>query len=191
MAHGTLAEAAPAARLTFEEREHADRYLAATRDLLVESLKGLSAAQWNFKPAPDRWSIAEVMEHVAIVEDRVQEIIDSMAQGPADAADRDIKQVDAFVLAVIPMRHPKYKAPERVSPLSGRTGSEMLEKFLRSRVHTEELLRCSPDLRGRVLPHPVFGPWDGYQWILAAGSHCARHTGQILEVKADPNFPGN
>ncbi len=191
MEHSTLAETIPSARLTFEEREHAERYLAATRDLLVESLKGLSAAQWNFKPAPDRWSIAEVMGHIAIVESRVQEIVGNMAQAPADALDRDIKQVDAFVLAVIPMRHPKYKAPEHVSPAAGSTGSETLEKFLRSRLQTEELLRCSPNLRGRVLPHPVFGPWDGYQWILAAGGHCARHTGQILEVKEDPNFPGN
>ena len=30
---------------------------------------------------------------------------------------------------------------------------------------------------------------DGYQWILAAAAHCDRHTKQILEVRADPNFP--
>jgi hypothetical protein len=56
-------------------------------------------------------------------------------------------------------------------------------------VRTAELLSVARNLRGHVLPHPVFGPWDGYQWILAAGCHSARHTGQILEVKADPNFP--
>jgi len=191
MEHSTLVEKAAVARLTLEEREQAARYLAATRDHLVESLRGLSEAQWNFKPAPDRWSIAEVMEHVAIVEDRVQEIIGSMGQAPTDAAERDVKQVDAFVLVVIPIRHPRYKAPERVSPPGERTGAEALEHFLRRRVQTEELLRGSPNLRGRVLPHPVFGPWDGYQWILAAGGHCARHTGQILEVKEDPKFPGS
>jgi hypothetical protein len=39
--------------------------------------------------------------------------------------------------------------------------------------------------------HPVLGPLDGYEWILAAAAHSERHTKQILEVKADPNFPAN
>ena len=189
MEHSTLVEQPASARLTFEEREYAAQYLAATRNHLAESLRGLTDAQWNFKPAPDRWSIAENLEHIAIVEERVQEIVGSMAQAPADSPDRNVKQVDAFVLVAIPMRHPKFKAPERVAPLTGMKGGEMLERFLRARVQTEELLRCSTNLRGRVVPHPAFGPWDGYEWILAAGGHCARHTGQILEVKSDPNYP--
>ena len=189
MNHNSTAVVAPAEGITSAERELATRYLAATRDLLVESLRGLSEAQWNFKPSADRWSIAETMEHMAIVEDRVQEIVGNMSQAPADAPDRDTKQVDAFILTVIPMRHPRYKAPERVSPLGGRSGAQALDAFLQSRVKTAELLSAAPNLRGHVLPHPVFGPWDGYEWILAAGGHCARHTGQILEVKADPNFP--
>jgi len=189
MNHNSTAVVAPAEGITSAERELATRYLAATRDLLVESLRGLSEAQWNFKPSADRWSIAETMEHMAIVEDRVQEIVGNMSQAPADAPDRDTKQVDAFILTVIPMRHPRYKAPERVSPLAGRSGAQALDAFLQSRVKTAELLSAAPNLRGHVLPHPVFGPWDGYEWILAAGGHCARHTGQILEVKADPNFP--
>lgn len=189
MEQSTLAAKAPAVRLTFEERERAARYLAATQNRLVESLEKLSEAQWNFKPAADHWSIAEVMEHVAIVEERVQEIVGNMGQAPEDSAERDVKQVDAFILVAVPMRHPKYKAPERISPLGGRTGAQALQRFLERRVQTIELLSTAPNLRGHVLPHPIFGPWDGYQWILAAGGHSARHTGQILEVKADPNFP--
>ena len=30
---------------------------------------------------------------------------------------------------------------------------------------------------------------DGYQWILTAAAHVERHTKQMLEVRADPNFP--
>jgi hypothetical protein len=32
---------------------------------------------------------------------------------------------------------------------------------------------------------------DAYQWLIFNGAHCKRHTAQILEVKADPNFPKN
>ena len=30
---------------------------------------------------------------------------------------------------------------------------------------------------------------DGYQWLLLLSAHSGRHTEQIEEVKADPNFP--
>lgn len=189
MEQSTLTARTPVESVTSAEREHAARYLAATRDRLVEALQGLSEVQWNFKPSPDRWSIAENTEHLAIVEERVQEIVRNIGQGPADAPDRDIKQVDAFILVAIPMRHPKFKAPERVAPLGGRSGAEALAQFLKSRARTAEMLASAPHLRGYVVPHPIFGPWDGYEWILGGGGHSARHTGQILEVKADPNFP--
>jgi hypothetical protein len=189
MGHDTLTVNTQAEGVTSAEREHAARYLGVTRDRLAEAMRGLSEAQWNFKPAPDRWSIAEVMEHVAIVEDRVQEIVSKLGEAPADAPDRDVKQMDVSILVDIPRRYPRFKAPERVSPVGGRTGAQALQDFLESRARTVEILASAPHLRGRVVPHPVFGPWDGYEWVLGGAAHCARHTGQIMEVKADPNFP--
>jgi DinB family protein len=189
MERDILAEKAMKEGVTAAERGEAARHLAATRDSLVETLAGLSDAQWRFKPSSERWSIAEIMEHIAIVEDRIGEIIGKMGEAPADSVDRDAKQVDAFVLANVPDRTRRVQAPERLAPSGRWTGSEALEHFLGSRVRTEELLRSAPHLRGRVLPHPILGPWDGYQWILGVGAHCARHTSQIREVMADPNFP--
>jgi len=174
--------------ITPAERELGTRYLAATRDRLAEALAGLSQAQWNFRHHPDRWSIAECMEHIAIIEERVQDIVGQMAAAPADSADRDVKQTDAFILVAVPMRHPRFNAPARVAPVGGRTGAEAFEHFLKCRVRSADLLQSAPNLRGHVVPHPVFGPWDGYEWILAAGGHSARHTGQILEIRSDPNF---
>ena len=175
--------------ITTAEREFAERYLAATRDCLADALKDLSEAQWNFKASPERWSIAETMEHIAIVEGRVKDIVGGMAQAPADSPDRNVKLADAVVLVKVPMRYPKVKAPERISPIGSRTGRQALEDFLASRARTAELLRTSAHLRGRVVPHPILGPWDGYQWILGAAGHSARHTGQILEVIEDSKYP--
>jgi hypothetical protein len=47
------------------------------------------------------------------------------------------------------------------------------------------------DLRDHLFDHPVpvIGTLDGYQWIMLISGHTRRHTAQILEVKADPNFP--
>jgi hypothetical protein len=33
------------------------------------------------------------------------------------------------------------------------------------------------------------GELDAHEWMLFMASHSARHTKQIEEVKADPNFP--
>src|ERR1700756_2443096 len=54
--------------LTAEEREAALKHLQATHDAFLQSISGLSEKQWKFKPAPDRWSVAEVAEHITLTE---------------------------------------------------------------------------------------------------------------------------
>ena len=184
-----LAAGAAGQDVTPTEREQALAYLAETRKGVVEATKGLTEAQWKFKPAPDRWSAAEVLEHVVLIEDIVQGILAKIGQAPAGAADRDPKQVDAMVLAKVPDRTEKFQAPPPALPSGRWTSAGTLERFLKSRSQTVEIMRSAADLRGHVIAHPVFGPLDGYEWILATAAHSARHTKQILEVKADPQFP--
>ena len=63
---------AAAQELTKVEREHALQYLESTRKDVLDATNGLSEAQWNFKPGPDRWSVAQVMEHIAASEDFIR-----------------------------------------------------------------------------------------------------------------------
>lgn len=175
--------------LNLQEISQAADYLSSTRDNLVEIVSGLSDPQWNFKPAPDRWSIAEILEHVAIIEDRVHAIVGKMPTSPQAEPDRISSDVEKIIFDEVPKRSAKVEAPPAVCPPHQWSPAESLSRFLQSRSYTLELLDSAPSLRGHVLPHPVFGPWDGYQWILAAAGHTARHTDQILEVKACPDFP--
>ena len=55
--------------LSAADKERGMQYLETTKKNIVEATKGLSEAQWNFKAAPDRWSVAETMEHIAAAED--------------------------------------------------------------------------------------------------------------------------
>ena len=59
------AAAAHAQEVTQAEKDRALQYLESTKKNVLEATKGLSEAQWNFKSAPDRWSVAQVMEHIA------------------------------------------------------------------------------------------------------------------------------
>src|SRR5260370_41652752 len=61
--------AARAQEVTQAEKDKALQYLETTKKNVQEATKGLSAAQWNFKQAPERWSVAQVVEHIPAAEE--------------------------------------------------------------------------------------------------------------------------
>lgn len=174
------------------DRERGLKYLQQTRDGVVAATKGLSEAQMKFKQAPDRWSVAETLEHIVLVEDfLLQNTEERTMKAPAGAADRDTAKIDAMVLAMIPDRSHKAQAPPPAVPTGRWTPADTLDHFLKSRAKTIEFLQSTPDLREHVADSPLGQPLDAYEWLLYIGAHSERHTKQILEVKADPNFPKN
>jgi len=174
--------------LTTEEITTASRHLSVTRGFLLESVGRLSPAQWDFKPASDAWSAAENMEHIVLVERGILEIVEGMNEGSGPLLEGDRREMDEFILNEIPKRSRKGKTAERLYPAGRWSGPEALQQFLQYREQSTRLL-LTRQLRAHAFPHPLFGPLDGYQWLLAAASHGARHTEQIREVKADRNFP--
>src|SRR6266436_2400961 len=69
------AAAASAQEVTQAEKDKALQYLETTKKNLLEATKGLSEAQWNFKAAPDRWAVAQVMEHIVAAEDFIRGMV--------------------------------------------------------------------------------------------------------------------
>src|SRR5262245_16857079 len=91
--------------LTTQELEQARLFLQQTQNAVIGATKGLSQAQWTFKPAPDRWSIAENLDHIVNVQERVLgPILAEVANAPAPPAGRDHEQVDAIVIHQFPTR---------------------------------------------------------------------------------------
>lgn len=180
-----------AAELTHEEVQRALDYLKTTREGVVAATKDLSEAQWTFKQAPERWSVAEVTEHIAAAEDMLMGMIQSQVMtGPANTETTDTKAVDELVLQAIPDRTHKLKAPEPLIPVNRfHTPAESLAHFKESRAKTIEFLKDTKGLRDHAADSPLGKKLDAYQWILFIAAHSDRHTKQILEVKADPKFP--
>src|SRR5579864_3304431 len=86
-----LCGAAPAftQSITKEERERAITDLQATRKMFLESVAGLSEAQWNYKPAPEVWSVAETAEHIAVSEDTLLGLVtERLMKSPAQPEKR-------------------------------------------------------------------------------------------------------
>jgi hypothetical protein len=184
---------AAAATLSAEEREAALNSLQATHDAFLKSIAGLSEKQWKFKPAPDRWSVAEVSEHIAISESTLLGMVQSkIVASPATPEKRaEVAGKDETVLKMVPDRSHKAQAPEFLKPTNRwATQAELTKAFEDSRRATMDYVRTTnDDLRDHFGPHPLLGPLDAYQWILLISAHSERHTKQIEEVKADPNFP--
>lgn len=160
--------------------------------MVLDATEGLSDAQWNFKPGPDRWSIAEIMEHLAAAEEGLlQRRIPNTMNSPATHRDAiEAKMVDEEILRMAPDRSRKLQAPEPLVPTNRfGTPQESRKIFVESRAMTEELLN-TPGLREHMSEAPALGRnLDAYEWILYAAAHSERHTKEMMEVKADPNYP--
>lgn len=174
--------------LTQAEKDKALQYLESTKKDVLEATNGHSPAQWNFKPAPDRWSIAECMEHIAIAEDFIRGNIADGVMKASPAPGRGIVAIDAAIIENVPARKTKVQAPEPIKP-SNQFGSPegSVKHFVESRAKTEEFLKVTPGLRDHAADSPTGAKWDGYEFVLLIAAHSERHTNQIKEVKAGPN----
>jgi len=179
-----------AASLTQADRDRAIQELNTSRQQFLDSVAGLSRAQWNFKPDEKTWSVAECAEHITVSEDVIFGNISRMLQGPADLDKKDAV-TDDFILKAVVNRTQKFQAPEILRPTHRfATPQEMLGHFKESRARTIAYVTdTQDDLRGHFYDHPVLKTMDAYQWILLLSSHTQRHTAQLNEVKANPNFP--
>ena len=103
----------------------------------------------------------------------------------------EVQGKDEVVLKNVPDRSHKAQAPEFLKPTNRwATREDLTKAFEESRKSTMDYVKTSnDDLRDHFFAHPLIGPLDAYQWILLISAHSERHTKQIAEVKADPNFP--
>lgn len=178
--------------LTKKERKFAVNYLKDTKNDLIKAVKGLSDQQLNFKPAPDKWSVKECVQHLALAEKGLWSMVDNALKQPANPEKRsEIKITDDQLIKMITDRTNKVKTVEPMYPEKApwKTFDEALDAFKDSRNKLIQYAKnTTEDLRNHVSQAPV-GMMDTYQFILLIAGHVNRHTQQINEVKADPNFP--
>jgi len=182
--------------LSKEERDKAVAELEGSKKVFLDATKGLSAAQWSFKSAPDRWSVAECAQHIAMSEGYIFGLVsEKIMKAPPNPEKRAAAQgKDDKLVPMLQDRTHKATAPEPIDPVKNKplTGDESIKLFIDSRARTIDYVKTTQeDLRDHLFDHPAppIGTLDAYQWILLISGHSRRHTLQILEVKADPNFP--
>lgn len=168
------------------------QYFNETTAELEKQVAGLSEAQLQFKPAPDKWSISQCLEHII----RSERMIFDMAkkgldQDPQPERRKEIKLTDDNLKNALTDRSHKYQAPKELQPEGiYKDVKTALADFTAARQPVLDYIKKADaeDLRNHVSDSPT-GPIDGYQALIFIAAHCARHTKQIAEIKADPNFP--
>ncbi len=176
------------------ERDRAMSYLHATRKQFVDAVRGVSAEQAKWKAGPDRWSVSEVAEHIAVSEEFLFQIVTGrLVKGPAATEEQKAltKGKDELIAKAVPERSQKFQAPEPIVP-KGKFASldETTREFLASRDRTIRFIeKTDLSLRDYVSPHPAMKELDAYQWILLLAAHTERHLKQLQEVKDSPGYP--
>lgn len=176
------------ASLTRNERDRAMSELHASRKMLIDAASGLSQAQLNWKASPDRWSIAEVVEHLAVTETFLFGLYQQTA-GSASVAGAKSNVSDEDFLKSIRTRDQKFKAPEPALPKkSFPTTDAALAAFKERRDKAIAYVESTQDQDLRLKIVPQMG-MDAYQIFLMIAGHTQRHVAQIDEVKASPGYP--
>ncbi|HYA17638.1 MAG TPA: DinB family protein [Bryobacteraceae bacterium] len=175
-----------------DERQQVLEQFAASELHLLRLIDGLSPEQLQFRTAPGRWSIGEIIEHVIAVEQRILRAIGKMTAQPSTRTERpDPTEKDQALWLGVTNRETRLEAPEPVHP-AGKflVVVEAVEQLRGTRARTLEFVSITDaDLRGHVIPHIAFGELDLYQWLIVLSLHGSRHAAQIEEILADPAFP--
>jgi hypothetical protein len=117
LAFGQTSAAKAPVVFTEKDREFALKYANDTRDDFVKQLTGLSDAQLNFRAAEGRWTIAEIAEHIIIVETGLRGFVTEGGMKSAVPAGKDDFRInDVAVILAITNRQQKFNAPEQVRP---------------------------------------------------------------------------
>jgi len=171
------------------EREFAVMQLDQTRDALLRLLHGLSRDQLLYRCDPARWSIGENVEHLMLVEKRLVGGITKTLETLPDPS-RRCAMSDSGVLHVVANVEQALESPPNFQPELRWPAESLPREFEVVRQHSRHFVcTVDGDLRRHFIPHPFYGDFDCYQWLLVIGAHCHRHTAQSEAVKAHHSFP--
>ena len=153
------------------------------RVALLSAIRTVSDNLATRRPAVDKWSILECVEHVAVAEEYLLAQILAATHYGTPVIN---KQREAAIQVRGLDRTRRIESPDVAKP-TGRfaTLESAAEHFLSCRTNTIEFLEsCNDDLRAMLTDHPTIGRVNCYEMLLLMALHPQRHANQIGEIRA-------
>lgn len=162
--------------------------LEADRKALFTELKQYTDELLNKKPAPEAWSVAEVIGHLLTAEEMSLAYLKKKMQDTASAKPEGIKQKWRWLLVQIVFTFDiKFKAPDIVTPKMGFTTlAELDKRWSETRSQTADVLNRLSDkeLNSQLWKHAVAGKLNLHHMVAFFGIHFNRHKKQITRTLA-------
>ena len=162
------------------------RLLDESRAALESALATVPPEARGRKPAPGRWSVAEILEHLALVNARFASMVErAMASADAGPSQPGLgAPLEATLRARITDRSEKRQAPEISTPTGRMDADTAWTELLRAHDGVRALLEgASGRAFGHVrAEHPRWGQLTVCQYAELFAGHEQRHAAQIREL---------
>jgi hypothetical protein len=155
--------------------------LDSVHQKLISAISSLDPSIYSRRPAEGEWSVAEIVQHLCLVEGRVTKELEA-------AIAREPRRVGFFrrlmPTSIVSLRLIRVKAPKAMNPLDSPGRDQAIENFGRTRTNLKTLCAAHSEERFRnlVFTHPFLGEMDGVATVSFIGYHELRHYKQIREV---------
>lgn len=161
-------------------------HLDGRRAALEHAVQEVPATLREVRPGEDRWSVAEILEHLGLVEEKITRLLQvnldkARELGPEEETTPVMPMLDLSM--VLDRSRPNQAAPAN-QPTAGLTAAEAWTILTeRRRALRQAVIEADGYALGAVThSHALFGDLNLYQWLLFLGGHEARHTAQVRET---------
>jgi hypothetical protein len=161
------------------------RYIDEQAAALRAAFESVPPDRRAARPTPERWSPAEIVHHVTIVERRlVQRLRAFVDEARALPPEQETSPVLPTLRSTRAVDRTRRLVSSSAAEPRDTDAARVWDGFDETRRALKEVIASGDGLAlGAVSgPHPALGELNGYEWIAFAGAHAARHAEQIREM---------
>lgn len=175
-----------AAAITSLERQRLVAHLEMTAAWLTDEVAGLTRRQLAFRPSPESWNIAQVLDHLVVVGPIYWNDLQVSLKSPPTGVVSLSTDADILWYGIDRTRREE-AIPTELPTAAARDLKTTLTAYHKAHAQLLQYVKSTDDdLRRHYVTRQGC---DAYQWALLISTHDQRHILQIRELKAHPQFP--
>ena len=160
-------------------------FVEEKRRELLQSFEGVPGDRLCRRALPEGWSVAEILEHLRMVETGVARLITKRVGQARDAGLGEEQETSSVMPSfdghAASLEARSLQSPAQVQPRANIEISDALEGLESSREPLRAAVVTADGLAlGEIKHnHTILGELDLYQWLIFLGDHEGRHRKQI------------